>query len=264
MKLSRKFKGIPAGDLRDFLEEKYLQYNTPAFIENDPISVPHRFTDLKDKEIAGFLTASISWGRRDLILRSAGRLMEIMENSPYDFISNASGKELERALCFVHRTFNGHDCMFFMLALRNIYSAFNSMEDVIAEGMESGRSLGEGITFLREKFFELPHNCRTEKHFADIRRGAAGKRLFMFLRWMVRSDGRGVDFGVWKRIKPSQLYIPLDFHSGNIARKLGLLTRKQNDFMAVEELTAILREFDPEDPVKYDFALFGLGVNQGL
>lgn len=262
MSLRRSYKGIPAREMKQFLEEKYLKYNNPSFIESDPVSIPHIFSDLRDREISGFLVAAIAWGRRDLILRSARHLIEMMDNTPFDFIRNADKKETERFDKFIHRTFNGTDCIYFITALRNIYDSYSSMEDILLEGMKSNGSLKDGITHLRNCFFSLPHPSRTEKHFADIKKGAAGKRLNMFLRWMVRKDNRGVDFGVWKRIDPSMLYIPLDLHSGNTARKLGLLTRKINDWKAVEELTALLHEFDPQDPVKYDFALFGLGVNE--
>jgi len=262
MATRKRFNGISAEELKEFLEEKYLQYNNPSFIGKDPVSIPHRYTLALDREIAGFLTATIAWGRRDLILKSASRLMEIMGDAPYDFIMNAGENSLQKATLFVHRTFNGHDCGFFLKALRYIYLNYNSMEEIICMGMESNGDIVPGLSNLRKTFFNLPHQCRTTKHFSDVERGAAGKRLFMFLRWMVRNDGRGVDFGLWKKIKPSQLYIPLDFHTGNTARKLGLLKRKQNDFKAVRELTDVLREFDGNDPVKYDFALFGLGVSE--
>lgn len=262
MNREKRYKGITHGEMREFLEEKYLQYNTLEFIENDPVSIPHMFSGKHDREVSGFLTATIAWGRRDLILRSAHRLMELMGNSPYEFIINASENDLKRFSRFVHRTFNGDDCICFLRSLMNIYRKYDSMEDIIIEGMRQDDSLVTGIASLRREFFSIPHSCHAEKHFADIEGGAAGKRLFMFLRWMVRDDGRGVDFGIWKQIRPSQLYIPLDFHTGNTARKLGLLRRKQNDFTAVRELTSVLRTFDPDDPVKYDFALFGLGINE--
>jgi uncharacterized protein (TIGR02757 family) len=262
MSLRKLYNGVPAGDIKMFLEEKYLQYNNPSFIECDPISIPHRFSGLHDREISGFLTAAIAWGRRDLILRSCRLMMELMDNSPYEFIMTASEEELMRFSRFVHRTFNGTDCIYFLRGLRHIYSGYNSMEDVVIQGMKTSGSVKEGLSFLRLTFFSLPHATRNEKHFADVMGGAAGKRLNMFLRWMVRSDNCGVDFGIWKKIDPSVLYIPLDLHSGNTARRLGLLTRKMNDWKAVEELTEILRDFDPADPVKYDFALFGLGVNE--
>jgi uncharacterized protein (TIGR02757 family) len=262
MSPKKSYNGIPADDLKQFLEEKYLQYDSPSFIESDPISIPHRFTAATDREIAGFLTATLAWGRRDLILRSSRILIEAMGNSPYEFIMSASDQDMKRFSGFVHRTFNGRDCIYFMKGLKEIYSKHKSMEDVIVEGMDKERILRSGISSLRNIFFSLQHESRTEKHFSDIMSGAAGKRLNMFLRWMVRRDNRGVDFGIWKRINPSELFIPLDLHSGNTARSLGLLKRKLNDWKAVEELTDVLREFDPIDPVKYDFALFGLGVNE--
>jgi uncharacterized protein (TIGR02757 family) len=260
MSPDRSYNGLTFCELKQFLEEKHDQYNKPSFIPSDPISIPHRFTSRHDREISGFLVAAIAWGRRNLILRSANILLEAMDNAPYEFVMSAGRDDLNRVSRFVHRTFNGTDCGYFMRGLRYIYSEFNTMEDVVLEGMSGSGSLKEGISHLREYFFCENHERRTEKHFADINGGAAGKRLNMFLRWMVRNDGRGVDFGIWNRIDPSILYIPLDLHSGNTARKLGLLNRKMNDWNAVEELTANLREFDPADPVKYDFALFGLGV----
>jgi len=264
MSLKRLYNGIPAGELKLFLEEKYLQYNNASFINCDPVSIPHMFSDPLNREIAGFLAATIAWGRRDLILRSSNILIEKMDGNPYKFIISADQDDMERISGFVHRTFNGTDCRYFVQGLKHIYTSYNSMEDVILEGMRSGGSLRDGLDNLRKIFFSLPHAVRNEKHFADVKGGAAGKRLNMFLRWMVRRDDRGVDFGIWKRIDPAMLYIPLDIHSGNTARKLGLLRRKINDWKAVEELTAVLREFDPADPVKYDFALFGIGVFEGF
>jgi uncharacterized protein (TIGR02757 family) len=262
MSPERRYNGIPASEMKQFLEEKYLTYNNPSFIECDPISVPHSFSSLQDREISGFLTSTIAWGRRDLILRSARILIGLMDNSPYDFISSAGKAELKQFDRFVHRTFNGTDCTYFISSLQKIYKKYSSIEDVIIEGIKQTGSLKDGISFFRSLFFSLPHMKRNEKHLADINSGAAGKRFNMFIRWMVRNDGKGVDFGLWKRIDPSVLYIPLDIHSGNSARKLGLLTRKASDWKAVEELTGVLRSFDPADPVKYDFALFGLGVNE--
>jgi uncharacterized protein (TIGR02757 family) len=262
MSLKLSYNGIPSSEIKAFLEEKYLQYNNPSFIECDPISIPHSFSDARDREISGFLIAAIAWGRRDLILRSGRLMLELMDNSPSEFILYANENELSRFTRFVHRTFNGTDCIYFIKGLRHIYSSFGSMEDVILQGMNDSGSVKEGLSYLRSLFFSLPHATRNEKHFADVTGGAAGKRLNMFLRWMVRKDNFGVDFGIWKKIDPAMLYIPLDLHSGNTARRLGLLTRKMNDWKAVEELTGILKEFDPADPVKYDFALFGLGVNE--
>ncbi len=264
MSHKKAYYNIPAGEMKFFLEEKYLQYNNPSFVECDPVSIPHLFTDKRDREISGFLTATIAWGRRDLILKSARYLITLMYNEPYEFITLSEEKDLERFNNYVHRTFNGTDCRYFIKGLRNIYKQYNSMEDALLEGIKYGKSVKDGLIHLRLKFFELPHPERTEKHFADVKRGAAGKRLNMFLRWMVRKDNHGVDFGIWDKIDPSMLFIPLDLHSGNTARSLGLLTRKVNDWKAVEELTANLRELDPADPVKYDFALFGTGIYEGF
>lgn len=262
MNNNQLYNGIPAGEMKLFLDEKYIQYNKPSFILSDPVSIPHSFINRHDREISGFLTAVIAWGRRDLILRSSRLLVELMDNRPYEFLMSASENEFRRFTGFVHRTFNSSDCIYFLKGLRHLYSHYNSMEEVLLKGMGSSGYLVDGLAYLRSYFFSLPHSARNEKHFADIRKGSAGKRLNMFMRWMVRKDNYGVDFGIWDKIDPSQLYIPLDLHAGNTARRLGLLTRKINDWKAVEELTGVLRLFDPDDPVKYDFALFGLGVNE--
>jgi uncharacterized protein (TIGR02757 family) len=264
MSLKKSYKGIPSGEIKAFLEDKYLQYNNPSFIISDPISIPHRFTNRFDREISGFLTATIAWGRRDLILRSSHLMLDLMDNAPYDFIRSSSEDELSCLTRFVHRTYNGTDFIYFIKGLRYIYSSYNGMEEIMLEGMKETGSVKDGLSHLRTIFFSLPHAKRNEKHFADVMRGASGKRLNMFLRWMVRKDNFGVDFGIWDKIDPAVLYIPLDLHSGNTARRLGLLTRKINDWKAVEELTDVLREFDPADPVKYDFALFGSGVFEGF
>jgi len=250
---------LTKAELKEFLDEKADLYNRPSFIEHDPISIPHRYTGKGDIEIAGFLAATIAWGNRKMILRSSVRMMEILEDSPYEFIVNSSDCELDQAVRFVHRTFNLVDLAFFLQALRHIYRNKGGLEKIF-ETHKTSDSLQPAIHEFHRIFFELPHERRTERHVSDPFKGSAAKKINMFLRWMVRNDNRGVDFGIWKRIKPSELFIPLDLHSGNTARKLGLLTRKMNDWKAVEELTANLREFDPADPVKYDFALFGLGV----
>jgi uncharacterized protein (TIGR02757 family) len=262
MNSERTYNGLSFTELKEFLEEKYLKFNNQSFIDNDPISIPHRFSSGADREISGFLAATIAWGRRDLILKSGDKLMRLLGNAPHDFIINADEQDIEQLSGFVYRTFNGQDCMAFIYGLRHVFTRYNSIEDVIIEGIKTHDSLFGGLSHFRKVFFSIAHPRRSEKHIADVAAGSAGKRLFLFLRWMVRKDNRGVDFGIWNKITPSELFIPLDLHSGNIARKLGLLTRKQNDFKAVEELTAELRKFDSSDPVKYDFALFGLGVNE--
>ncbi len=248
-------------ELKEFLDEKADFYNCPAFIEHDPISIPHRFDKKEDIEIAGFLAATIAWGNRKMILRNANRIMEILEGSPYDFILKSDESDLKRMEGFVHRTFNSSDLAYFIRALTHIYRNRGGLENIFSEFKKSD-SLQPAIHELHRIFFELPHKKNTERHLSDPYKGSAAKKLNMYLRWMVRRDNKGVDFGIWKQIEPSELYIPLDLHSGNTARKLRLLSRKANDWKAVEELTSVLREFDPADPVKYDFALFGLGVNE--
>jgi len=256
------FNGIGFAEMKDFLEEKYFRFNQHSFIDNDPISIPHMFSLRQDIEISGFLTATIAWGRRDQIIKSARELMTRMGMSPYEFLMDASDEDIEAFNDYYYRTFQGQDCQYFLKSLKSIYSSYESMEALLYESVKSGGTIREAIDYFRSVFFSLEHEKRSEKHFADVNRGAAGKRLNMYLRWMVRKDKRGVDFGIWNRIPISELLIPLDLHSGNIARKLGLLNRKANDWKAVEELSGVLRLFDSDDPVKYDFALFGLGVNE--
>jgi len=248
-------------EMREFLNEKVQAYNHPDFIELDPIQIPHLYRDKEDIEIAGFLTATIAWGNRVSIIRSAHKMMDLMGNSPYDFVLNHREKHLEKFDGFVHRTFSSTDFLYFIYALRYLYQKKDGLEGVFAKH-QSATSLQAAIHHLKKEFFALPHPARTLKHLPDPLKGSAAKRINMFLRWMVRSDHAGVDFGLWKTISPSKLSCPLDVHTGTIARKLGLLKRKQNDARAVFELDLVLRSFDPEDPVKYDFALFGLGVSE--
>jgi uncharacterized protein (TIGR02757 family) len=244
--------------IKELLDFKTNIYNDIGFIKDDPVSIPHRFDRKEDIEIAGFLAAAISWGQRKTILHNASRLLEIMDFSPYLFITGADEHDFRKFESFTHRTFNGTDCIFFLKALRNIYLAHGGLEQVFTEHASEG--MKKAIIHFREVFFSVPYPARTAKHLADPVKGSPAKRINMFLRWMVRDDKRGVDFGIWKDISPSGLYCPLDIHTGNVARKLGLIKRRQNDWAALEELMAHLREFDPEDPVKYDYALFGLGI----
>lgn len=244
--------------ITEFLEEKFEQYNTPAFIEEDPVSIPHQFTYSKDVEVAGFLAATIAWGRRASIIQSAERMMSLMGDSPYDFIMSADAAQYQSLGDFVHRTFNGVDLVYFCKSLKNIYTKHDSLEAAfIPTKLEDASS---GIERFRNEFFALDHERRTEKHVSNPATGSACKRLNMYLRWMVRVDKRGVDFGIWKNISPSSLLMPLDVHTSRVSRKLGLLERKQDDLKAVKELTTSLRKLDPADPVKFDFALFGLGM----
>jgi uncharacterized protein (TIGR02757 family) len=246
-------------DLKEFLDEKVNKYNNTSFIESDPISIPHSYTGKEDIEISGFLAATISWGNRKTILRNANRMMELLDDSPYDFIINSDDQDLESIEGFVHRTFNSLDLIYFLKALKHIYRTKGGLEKIFTEN-KTGDSLQPAIHKLNTIFFELPHRQRTERHLSDPFKGSASKKINMFLRWMIRKDDKGVDFGLWKSISPSILSCPLDVHSGNVARKLGLLTRKQSDSKAVSELDHNLRKMDINDPVKYDFALFGLGV----
>ena len=216
------------------------------------------FTKKEDIEIAGFLTATLAWGNRKSIVASGRRLMYLMDDSPGDFLINADQKDFKPFLNFVHRTFNGDDCLFFVTALQNIYRRHHSLEPLFGTLDEHGPA--HAISRFRESFLSAGHLHRTEKHLSNPMAGSATKRINMFLRWMVRRDDRGVDFGIWKSISASNLVCPLDVHSGRVARKLGLLRRTADDWKAAEELTASLRKLDPCDPVKYDFALFGLGV----
>jgi uncharacterized protein (TIGR02757 family) len=250
-------------DVKDLLEAKVAAYNQPMFIEDDPVAVPHQFVDQRDVEIAGFLTATIAWGNRKSILQNARKLMGLMGDAPYDFVMSASEGQLAK-LAFVHRTFNAEDLRYFIVALRHLYTQHGGMQAVFEAGATPD-SMQPAITHFKEVFFSLPHPTRTRKHVSDPAAGSAAKRLNMMLRWFVRKDQRGVDLGIWQGVlKPAQLSCPLDVHSGNVARKLGLLTRKQNDAKALMELDAVLRSFDPVDPVKYDYALFGLGAIDGF
>jgi len=244
-------------ELKEFLDFKAEQYEKPVFLESDPIQIPHRFSRKEDIEISGFLMATIAWGNRVSILKSGEKLLEIMEHSPYDFIKNYK-QSPDMLHPFVHRTFNAGDLDFFFRSLHEIYKK-SDLENCFNDQLNSGNVKNRIIQF-RDTFLTTDHEIRSAKHLSDPARNSAAKRLNMYLRWMVRPNTKGVDFGIWKTIKPSELNIPLDVHTSKYARQLGLLTRKQDDWKALDELMVNLREFDPEDPVKYDFALFGLGA----
>ena len=241
-------------EIKEYLNFKTEQYNTSSFIGTDPIQLPHRFTKKEDIEIVAFLVATIAWGNRTSIIRSGNRIIDIMEHDPYHFILNYSSKPIE----FVHRTFNAIDLDFFFRSLRNIYEK-GGLEKAFVIHPETEGVKGRIIQF-RELFLNTEHEKRSEKHIPNPQKNSAAKRINMFLRWMVRNDSTGVDFGIWRSIPPSELYLPLDIHTSKNARDLGLITRKQNDWKALDELMKNLKSFDPEDPVKYDFALFGIGA----
>lgn len=251
-------------DLKKFLEEKVEQYNTPEFIANDPISIPHRFTKPQDIEIAGFFASILAWGQRKTIINKCLELFQLMDSAPHDFMVNHREQDLHRFLNFKHRTFNEVDTLYFIHFLSWFYRNHESLEEAFLRGQTGHADAMDSIlTQFHLFFFSLPDfPTRTKKHIATPARKAACKRINMFLRWMVRADDRGVDFGLWKRISPSQLICPCDLHVDRVGRKLGLITRKQTDWLTAVELTQRLREFDPQDPVKYDFALFGLGIEE--
>ncbi len=247
-------------ELKDFLNQKADLYNRSEFIETDPIRIPHLYSQKEDIEISGFLTATISWGNRKMIIRNAERLMEVMGNSPYDFIMESKSEHIDH---FVHRTFNLEDLHFFLRSLRNLYATHGGLESIF-KTYATEDSLQPAIHNFKRLFFEIEHPQRTTKHVSDPMKGSAAKRINMFLRWMVRQDQMGVDLGIWKSLSPSLLSCPLDVHTGRVARKLGLMKRKSNDARALQELDQSLRSLDAEDPVRYDFALFGLGVFEGF
>ena len=249
-------------ELKDYLDFKADQYNNPNFIESDPIQIPHRYKVKEDIEISGFLAATIAWGNRKMIINSATKMMDAMGNNPYDFVMNATNNQIDSIDNIVHRTFNSEDFRYFIKSLRNIYQNYGGLENVFAAN--NSINLQNRISAFKQMFFEIDHPLRTTKHISDPLKGSSSKRINMFLRWVSRNDKKGVDFGIWKSISPSELSCPLDVHSGNVARTLGILNRKQNDQKALQELDEALRKFDPKDPVKYDFALFGLGVFEGI
>jgi uncharacterized protein (TIGR02757 family) len=248
--------------LRDFLDEKVLEFNQPAFIPSDPVVVPHRFSKKQDIEIAGFFAATLAWGQRKTIIQKSFQLLEWMDNSPHDFILHHKEQDLRPFLSFRHRTFNDVDTLYFIAFFKYLYKNHESLEDAFTlTWSEEVDAMERLLTGFHEYFFSLEDApVRTKKHVATPSRKAACKRINMFLRWMVRDDRRGVDFGIWKKIKPYQLVCPCDLHVDRVARKLGLIQRKQTDWLTAQELTANLRLMDAQDPVKYDFALFGLGV----
>lgn len=249
-------------DIKIKLDQLVEFHNNKSFIKDDPISIPHQFKNKLDIEAIGFLISTLAWGNRKSIINSGKKLISIMEKSPYKFIMNYDEKDFSK-LDFKHRTFNAFDLHFFIIRLRFLFKEYKSLENVFIKGFKNQKNSLNAICNFRNEFLgEYKNEIRTKKHVANPNSGSAAKRINMFLRWMVRKDNKGVDFGIWEKINPNQLSCPLDVHSGNSARKMGLLIRKQNDWKAVEELDKELRLLDPNDPTKYDFALFGWGIDQ--
>ncbi len=250
-------------EVKYLLDDRVKQYNNIDFIETDPIQIPHHFKKKEDIEIAGFLAATIAWGQRKSIINNANRLMEMMDNAPFEFITESNENEKKVVTGFVHRTFNGNDCLFFLKSLKNIYLNHGGLEQVFTQGYQTEKTTFSALQHFRKIFLEFTHEAHIRKHISDVSSNSSAKRLNMFLRWMVRSDENGVDFGLWKNIPTSALMLPLDVHTGDVGRALSILQRRQNDWKAVEEITSVLRTFDPNDPIKYDYALFGIGAFEG-
>lgn len=246
--------------LKEFLDEKYCQYASEKFIESDPIQIPHKYSSPSDIEISAFLTATLAWGHRSMIIKYSTNLMSLMGESPTDFVLHYSKKQLQQVEKFQYRTFTGIDCNAFIKALSNIYKRESSLKSLFIQGFKSTGNIKGTICYFRKHFVYNNFPARTYKHISNPESGSASKRINMFLRWMVRTSSEKVDFGLWPEIPTSALMLPLDLHTSKVTRKLGLLTRNLNDWKAVEEVTRNLQEFDTTDPVKYDFALFGLGV----
>lgn len=249
--------------LKDFLEEKADYYNCFSFIEDDPISIPHQFNLKQDQEISGLWAAILAWGQRKTIINKCKELFLLMDNAPYDFILNHTENDRKNFLSFKHRTFNTTDTLYFLEFFQQYYRNHSSLEEAFTKNWNpASENIEQGLINFHNMFFNVPDfPPRTKKHIATPSRNSACKRINMFLRWMVRKDKKGVDFGLWNKIKPSHLVMPCDLHVDRVARKLALITRKQTDWLTALELTRNLKKFDPKDPVKYDFALFGLGID---
>jgi uncharacterized protein (TIGR02757 family) len=259
-------KAKPITDLKKFLDRKVIEFNNPSFIKDDPVCIPHLFIKKQNIEIAGFFAAIFAWGIRKTIINKCKLLMQLMDNSPYDFCINHNDNDLRRLERFSHRTFNDTDLLYFISFLKYHYSKHKSLEsaffnNITIQQSNNSHIIEESLNYFYQYFFSLEDvPLRTKKHIASPQRNSSCKRLNMYLRWMVRNDHKGVDFGIWKKISPSQLICPIDLHVARVAKHFNLLKRKQVDWSAAIELTEELKKFDPKDPVKYDFALFGLGV----
>jgi uncharacterized protein (TIGR02757 family) len=250
-------------EIKSYLEQQHHKFNQIDFIENDPILIPHAFTRKEDIEISGFFAATFAWGQRITIINKTKLFLSMMDNDPFQFIVHAKSSDLKPFQKFVHRTFNGDDAIFLIKQLQIIYQKHGSLENSFLQ-FHQPKQLPTTLANWKNELLKSNQEHHCKKHFGNPLENSTAKRLLMFFRWMVRNDKRGVDFGIWKQFKPSELYIPLDVHTGNVSRMLGLLNRQQNDWKSVDELTNALRKMDAKDPIKYDFALFGTGVEGEL
>jgi uncharacterized protein (TIGR02757 family) len=251
--------------LKKFLDAKVRLYNQPAFIEKDPISIPHQFHKKQDIEISGLFAATLAWGNRTTIINNCKKLMDLMDNSPYDFILNFRETDLKPFIHFVHRTFNATDLLYFLHFLQYHYRQHPSLEDAFVPAARYNEdTVGPALIHYHQYFFSMEHPERTKKHVATPDRNSACKRLCMYLRWMVRKDAAGVDFGIWKKIRPQQLVCPLDVHVARVAERMNLLPNNKSNWTNALELTARLREMNPKDPAIYDYALFSLGAEERM
>jgi uncharacterized protein (TIGR02757 family) len=248
--------------LNTFLDKKVVEYEQPFFIEKDPISIPHLYTKKQDIEIAGFFAAIFSWGNRTTIINKSNELMKLMDHAPHDFVLNHQPKDLKKLLQFKHRTFNSTDLLYSIAFFHHHYQQHETLETAFTRGLQpKDINTENALNGFHDYFFSLPDvPQRTNKHIAAPKKKSSCKRLSMYLRWMVRNDKKGVDFGIWKNIKPSQLIMPMDLHVLRVAKRFNLIQRNTSDWQTAVELTEALKKYDPKDPVKYDFALFGLGV----
>jgi uncharacterized protein (TIGR02757 family) len=250
-------------EIKSYLEQQHEKYNRIDFIEHDPILIPHLYTRKEDIEISGFFAATFAWGQRITIINKTKLFLSLMDNDPFNFINQAKPNDLKAFKKFVHRTFNGDDAVFLIQQLQSIYQKHGSLENSFLH-YHQPQQLPNTLALWKNDLLKNNPDHHCKKHFGNPMENSTAKRLLMFFRWMVRNDKRGVDFGIWKQLKPSELYIPLDVHTGNVSRLLGLLIRQQNDWKSVDELTKALRKMDAKDPIKYDFALFGTGVEGEL
>jgi uncharacterized protein (TIGR02757 family) len=257
-------KTYSENELKKFLNQKVIQFNNPSFIKADPVCIPHLFSKKQDIEIAGFFAAIFSWGLRKTIINKSKLLLQLMDNAPYDFCLHHNDEDLKKVERFCHRTFNDTDLLYFISFLKFHYLKNISLESAFFNETilkQKNNTIQSALNYFYQYFFSMEDvPSRTKKHIASPQKNSTCKRLNMYLRWMVRNDDKGVDFGIWKKISPSHLVCPVDLHVARVAKHFNLLKRKQVDWQAAIELTKALKKFDKSDPVKYDFALFGLGV----